>query len=161
MRQISFRPFSLPAGSGRSAARPSKSGSQRPAGAARQTGPNGTGPADAEDVDPVADQVAASLDEILTALDAGRDPAGAMRSDRVEVVEPGTYDAPAVRAVRAKVGASQAVLAAVLGLSVEGVEHWEQGRRVPSGRARRLLDIAAGEAEAFVRRTIRRTEVGK
>ena len=53
---------------------------------------------------------------------------------------PSKYNAVAIRATRAKVSASQAVFAALLGVSVVLVRAWEQGQRSPAMWARRLLD---------------------
>jgi DNA-binding transcriptional regulator YiaG len=53
---------------------------------------------------------------------------------------PSKYDAAAIRATREKVSASQAVFAALLGVSVVLIRAWEQGQRSPAMWARRLLD---------------------
>jgi DNA-binding transcriptional regulator YiaG len=53
---------------------------------------------------------------------------------------PSEYDAAAVRATREKIPASQAVFAALLGVSAVLVRAWEQGQRSPAMWARRLLD---------------------
>lgn len=53
---------------------------------------------------------------------------------------PSNYDAAAIRATRQKIPASQAVFAALLGVSVVLVRAWEQGQRTPAMWARRLLD---------------------
>jgi putative transcriptional regulator len=44
--------------------------------------------------------------------------------------------------VRGKLGLSQSRFAAVLGISADTLQNWEQGRRSPSGPARVLLKIA-------------------
>ncbi len=43
--------------------------------------------------------------------------------------------------LRAELNVSQAVFARVLGVSKKTVEAWEAGRNVPSGSARRLLEV--------------------
>jgi putative transcriptional regulator len=59
------------------------------------------------------------------------------------------------RRVRARVGLSQAAFARQIGVSVETVRSWEQGRRSPRGPARALLRLieqapdAACQAFAF------------
>jgi putative transcriptional regulator len=54
--------------------------------------------------------------------------------------EPGLYDAKRVRATREKLGVSQATFASIVGVSTILAQSWEQGVRVPSKLARRLLD---------------------
>jgi DNA-binding transcriptional regulator YiaG len=49
---------------------------------------------------------------------------------------------------------SQAVLAKLLGVSVELVEHWEQGVCEPRRAIRRLLDEIARDPAGFLRRHI-------
>lgn len=44
--------------------------------------------------------------------------------------------------VRGKLGMSQSRFAAVLGISADTLQNWEQGRRSPTGPARVLLRIA-------------------
>ena len=45
--------------------------------------------------------------------------------------------------VRGKLGLSQTKFAAVLGISEDTLQNWEQGRREPTGPAKVLLKIAA------------------
>lgn len=54
---------------------------------------------------------------------------------------PEAYSAEAVKALRARLGVSQAVLAVVLNTSRSAVRQWEQGVRNPSGSALRLLQV--------------------
>ena len=44
--------------------------------------------------------------------------------------------------VRGKLGLSQSQFAAVLGISADTLQNWEQGRRSPTGPAKVLLKIA-------------------
>lgn len=53
---------------------------------------------------------------------------------------PKDYDAKAVKATRVRIGASQAIFAQLVGVSVKLVQSWEQGARRPQKIARRLLD---------------------
>ena len=59
-----------------------------------------------------------------------------------------------VAAMRASLGMSQNEFAAAFGVSVGTVRNWEQGRRVPRGPARVLLNIIAREPDA-VRRVLK------
>jgi len=55
-------------------------------------------------------------------------------------LRPQPFDADAVRRVRVKLGMSQGVFAAVLGVTVDTVQSWEQGKNKPEGLACRFLD---------------------
>jgi putative transcriptional regulator len=58
-----------------------------------------------------------------------------------------------VRAIRGKISLSQGEFARLFGLSKRTLEHWEHGRRVPSGPARAFLTVIAREPDA-VRRAL-------
>lgn len=59
-----------------------------------------------------------------------------------------------VRAIRQRLGTSQAEFALLIGVSVATVRNWEQGRRVPEGPARALLRVAAADPRAVIRALI-------
>ena len=52
--------------------------------------------------------------------------------------------------VRGKLGLSQSRFAAVLGISTDTLQNWEQGRRSPTGPAKVLLKIAARHPEVLL-----------
>lgn len=56
-----------------------------------------------------------------------------------------------VRAVRGKLGMSQAAFARRFGVSAATLRNWEQGRRRPEGPARVLLQVIDKEPEAVMR----------
>jgi DNA-binding transcriptional regulator YiaG len=56
-----------------------------------------------------------------------------------------------VRALRANLGLSQTQFALMFGFTVDTVQQYEQGRRVPSGPASTLLRVIAAEPEAVLR----------
>ncbi|HEY6343771.1 MAG TPA: helix-turn-helix domain-containing protein [Bryobacteraceae bacterium] len=58
-----------------------------------------------------------------------------------------------VKAIREKISLSQGEFAKLFGLSKRTLEHWEHGRRIPSGPARAFLTVIAREPEA-VRRAL-------
>jgi putative transcriptional regulator len=58
-----------------------------------------------------------------------------------------------VKAIRRKVDMSQSEFAQMFGFSKRTLEHWEHGRRVPTGPARAFLTVIAREPEA-VRRAL-------
>lgn len=52
--------------------------------------------------------------------------------------------------VRGKLGLSQSKFAAVLGISADTLQNWEQGRRSPTGPAKVLLKIAIRHPEVLL-----------
>ncbi len=52
--------------------------------------------------------------------------------------------------VRGKLGLSQTQFAAILGISADTLQNWEQGRREPTGPAKVLLRIAAKHPEVLL-----------
>ena len=52
--------------------------------------------------------------------------------------------------VRGKLGLSQSKFAAILGISADTLQNWEQGRRSPTGPAKVLLRIAARHPEVLL-----------
>ena len=55
-----------------------------------------------------------------------------------------------IRGVRARVGMTQREFANRIGISVDTLRNWEQGRRFPTGTARALLRIIDKAPEAAV-----------
>jgi putative transcriptional regulator len=72
------------------------------------------------------------------------------RNHGCEVHVPNDID---VKAIREGISLSQGEFAKLFGLSKRTLEHWEHGRRVPSGPARAFLTVIAREPEA-VRRAL-------
>ena len=56
--------------------------------------------------------------------------------------------APEVRGLRRRAGLTQIEFAARLGVPVETIRNWEQGKRMPRGPARALLAVIAHSPEA-------------
>jgi putative transcriptional regulator len=86
---------------------------------------------------------------------------------QVEVDRPPSYDAARIREIRDRMELSQALFAAALNVSPETIRAWEQGKREPDGATLRLLEVAEGHPEVFLKkvrrrgyRTLRRTQVG-
>ena len=52
--------------------------------------------------------------------------------------------------VRGKPGLSRSKFAAILGISADTLQNWEQGRRTPTGPAKVLLRIAARHPEVLL-----------
>jgi putative transcriptional regulator len=99
-------------------------------------------------------RVAATTDrEIATQIAADPDTAPVFsarelrRAKRV-VPSPAVED---VRAIRRRLGLTQAQFAARYGFSVETIRNYEQGHRRPAGPARVLLKVIASEPDAVTR----------
>jgi putative transcriptional regulator len=61
-----------------------------------------------------------------------------------------TIQPPDIKEIRDGFGLTQEQFAALLGISVSTLRNWEQGRRVPEGPARVLLQVAAKHPEAVL-----------
>jgi putative transcriptional regulator len=61
-----------------------------------------------------------------------------------------------VKAIRRRLGLSQAQFAAKFGFAPASIRNWEQGRRIPDGPARVLLAVI-GEHPDVVASVLRRT----
>ena len=86
------------------------------------------------------------FDRLVTSIkQAGAIRRGRLKSSRVTEFRPDD-----VRAIRAKLGKSQAEFALMIGVSVGTLQSWEQGRRQPEGPARALLRVAARRPKAVV-----------
>jgi len=82
----------------------------------------------------------------MKAIQRGRlKPSRVTRAE--ELVRAGTPD---VAALRATFKLSQAKFAALLGISVDTLQNWEQQRRQPEGPAKVLLRIAATHPEVLL-----------
>lgn len=61
---------------------------------------------------------------------------------------PESMDAAAIRALRERIGASQAVFAMALNVSTKTVQAWESGARSPDGGNLKLLRVGEAHPEA-------------
>lgn len=87
----------------------------------------------------------------FAALVASVKQAGAIRKGRAQPGRVTRYATPNVRAIRGKLNASQSEFAHMIGVSIDTVQNWEQGRREPEGPAKALLTVAAKNPEAVVK----------
>ena len=74
--------------------------------------------------------------------------AGHIRRGEAQPSRVTEYAAVDVKAIRRRLGKSQAEFARLIGVSVATLQNWEQGRRRPEGPARALLRVAAVNPEA-------------
>lgn len=91
------------------------------------------------------DELVASVKEMKD-IQAGRSKAARV-TQAADVVATGTPD---VAALRARFKLSQAKFAALLGISVDTLQNWEQRRRRPEGPAKVLLRVAATHPEVLL-----------
>jgi putative transcriptional regulator len=71
---------------------------------------------------------------------------GELKAARVIQINPKTD----IVKVRGKLGLSQSKFAAILGISADTLQNWEQGRRSPTGPAKVLLKIASRHPEVLL-----------
>lgn len=95
-------------------------------------------------------EIIAALTDLVEMREAGIPLAEKYRVKTVEIKEPGKYGAKQVRALREKLGVSQAVFAELIGASTVLVQKWEQGKRNPDGMARRLMDGISANPELWL-----------
>jgi putative transcriptional regulator len=107
-------------------------------------------------VSKIGQKILTALGEFGDALESG-EPLERRFTVRSYVMpaEPAEYNGPAVRALRERYAVSQAIFARFLCVSIGTIQSWEQGRRVPSPIARRLLDEMAAGPEHFQARFAR------
>ena len=103
-------------------------------------------------------QLTAALTELRDALETGRPLEEFFTVRTVEIPDPPAYNTKRVRALRKRMGVSQAVFASLLGISPQLVEHWEQGVRSPRPIACRLLDEVNRDPKGFLQRHMKHSK---
>src|SRR5260370_22172239 len=84
------------------------------------------------------------FNELVESVREGADIlAGRIKPSRTFVIE-----GPNIKCIRVGYRLSQTEFAALMGISVGTLRNWEQGRRIPEGPARVLLQVAAKHPEA-------------
>jgi len=87
------------------------------------------------------------FNDLLTSIDQARKiHSGRMKPSRASKFKP-----LIVRNIRKKLHVSQSKFAYILGVSVDTLQNWEQGRRFPEGPALALLRVAENNPEAVLR----------
>ena len=99
------------------------------------------------------------MKQVADALESGRSLSSLLPGREVAIVDPGDYGATRIRKLRYTTGASQAVFARIVDVSVELVEHWERGVATPRPIARRLLGEISRDPAAYAARIMRRDRV--
>ncbi|MFT3785557.1 MAG: hypothetical protein QM770_05260 [Tepidisphaeraceae bacterium] len=108
---------------------------------------------------PLGERLVASMKQVVDALESDQPLAKRLSVREVEVIDPGEYTAARIRKLRDTIGTSQGVFARIVGVSVELIEHWEQGVAKPRPIARRLLDEISRDPQAYATRVLRRKRV--
>ncbi|WP_063515537.1 helix-turn-helix domain-containing protein [Schleiferilactobacillus harbinensis] len=90
------------------------------------------------DKDTEKTDVEQSVDQIIAYLYGDSSQA---KVDMVVLNDPPQYTPTEIKTIRQKTGATQRVLAEMLAVSPRTVEAWEVGRTIPTGSARRLLQL--------------------
>jgi putative transcriptional regulator len=85
------------------------------------------------------------FDELVASVrEGGKILRGKAKPSRSFVIE-----VPDVKKIRSNYKLSQPEFAALMGISIKTLQNWEQGRRVPEGAARVLLQVAAKYPEVI------------
>ena len=104
---------------------------------------------------PIGARIIRGLSEFRDTVLEGKLPAGddkfTVRTVELDL-EPSKYSPQDVQATREALSVSQAVLAQLLGTSVQTVQSWEQGVREPSRMARRFMDEIRANPEHWIAR---------
>ncbi len=98
----------------------------------------------------VGDDILQGLRELVDTIKSGGRMKGRFKVRVVEIPEPTPHTAETVRAIRQRMGVSQAVFARLVGVSTILAQGWEQGVRTPSPLAARLLDTIAADPSAWL-----------
>lgn len=101
------------------------------------------------------DEIVEGLKEFTDALES-REPIGEKFTMRKVILDlrPTTYTPQEVKRARRLLGASQAVFAEFIGVSVSTVRAWEQGENPVTGAAARLMDEIRHDPVAWRRRLL-------
>ena len=93
------------------------------------------------------------LEEFADSLEAGEDITRRFNCRKVVLdLQPTSYDKKLVKETRVMLGASQAIFAQFLGVSVKTVSAWEQGKKEPSEIACRFMDEIRHDSEHWQER---------
>ena len=77
--------------------------------------------------------------------------AGAVKRGEMRPSRRFEISAPDVRHIRSRFSASQSKFADIIGVSINTIQNWEQGRCVPTGPARVLLTVADRNPELILK----------
>ena len=90
---------------------------------------------------PKGAKIVAALERFRDAIESGTPIERRYTVRRVKLdLTPRTFSPDEVKRIRTAMGVSQPIFGQFLGVDVKTVRSWEQGRRAPSGMARRFLE---------------------
>jgi putative transcriptional regulator len=89
-------------------------------------------------------------DELFTELVESIRESGAILRGQVSASRAFVADGPNIKRIRTNYRLSQGQFAAMLGISLGTLRNWEQGRRIPEGPARVLLQVAASHPDVVL-----------
>jgi DNA-binding transcriptional regulator YiaG len=101
---------------------------------------------------PLAARITESLEAAVQAAEQGKKPSEVFRVDVLDIPDPPRFTAARVKQLRGRLRVTQGIFARLVGVSVELVEHWEQGIRVPQPLACRLLNEIDRDPSGFLER---------
>ncbi len=87
-------------------------------------------------------------DELFKELVASVQEGGAILRGETAPSRQFVVEGPEIKRIREDYKLSQGQFAKLLGISIATLQNWEQGRRMPEGAARVLLQVAAKHPEA-------------
>ena len=61
--------------------------------------------------------------------------------ERLCNIKPKNYTSEEIKAIRSRYGLSQAALAKIFNISPSTIKKWEQGKKSPSGAAKKLIEL--------------------
>ncbi|MFA5287549.1 MAG: NadS family protein [Candidatus Omnitrophota bacterium] len=85
--------------------------------------------------------------DLLTSIDQARK----IRSGKIKPYRASNFKPIILTNIRKKLHVSQAKFAYLIGVSVDTLQNWEQGRRMPEGPALALLKVAETNPKALMK----------
>jgi len=99
----------------------------------------------------VGERIIHGLEEFVTVLEKGEPIQEHFTCRQIRLdLRPTPYNAHRVKETRALLGASQAIFAQFLGVSVQTIRSWEQGVNTPNGMACRFMDEIRRDPEHWI-----------
>jgi len=87
------------------------------------------------------------FNELISSIDQARK----IHKDKLKPGRVFKFNPVAVKNIRKKLQVSQSKFAYMIGVSIDTLQNWEQGRRTPEGPALALLKVAETEPETVMK----------